>query len=36
VSDDLGWKAMAVVAVGWQLHAVSLVPLRATCQSWLP
>jgi hypothetical protein len=33
--DDLGGKAMAVVRVGWRLHAISLAGLQPDCQTRL-
>jgi hypothetical protein len=36
VADDLGWEPMAVVGVGWRLHAASLARLRAGWQTRLP
>ena len=36
VADDLGGKPMAVVRVGWRLHAASLARLRTWRQSRLP
>jgi hypothetical protein len=36
VADDLGWESMAVLWVGWRLHAASLARLRARGQTWLP
>ena len=36
VADGLGWEPMAVVAVGWRLHAASLARLRECCQTLLP
>jgi len=34
VADDLGWEPMAVVGVGWRLHAGSLARLGTCCQAW--
>jgi hypothetical protein len=36
VADDLGGKAMAIVWVGWRLHAASFASLQPTCQTQLP
>ena len=36
MADDLGGKAMAVVRVGWWLHAAHCCPSRSGCQSRLP
>jgi hypothetical protein len=36
MADDLGGKAMAIVRVGWRLHAVTVVRLRPSCQTRLP
>jgi hypothetical protein len=33
VADDLGGKAMAIVRVGWRLHATSLAGLKPACQT---
>ena len=35
-ADDLGGKAMAIVWVGWRLHAASFAGLQPTCQTQLP
>ena len=36
MADDLGGKAMAVVRVGWWLHAVTVARVRSRCQTRLP
>ena len=33
MSDDLGGKAMAIVRVGWRLHAITIVRLPPSCQA---
>ena len=36
VADDLGRKPMAIVRVGWRLHAASLARLQGDRQTGLP
>ena len=36
MADDLRGKAMAIVWVGWRLHAASLAGLKPACQTRLP
>ena len=36
VADDLGGEPVAVVGIGWRLHAASLAGLRGCGHAWLP
>ena len=36
MADDLGGEPMAIVGVGWRLHAASLIRLQANHQIQLP
>jgi hypothetical protein len=36
IADDLGGEPVAVVGIGWRLHAASLAGLHGYGQTWLP